>query len=76
MMYVVVSMLFFINYLTISCPNIYHAWIHKVLSEGVQHEQRVFLFVFFFGGGAVGVGDQERDTTLSGPSSARQRNAI
>ena len=47
-----------------------HAQIQKVLPEGVQLLQRFFFFSL--------MSDEERkdpNTTISGPSTARQRNA-
>ena len=44
-----------------------HARIQKVLSEGVQHSQRFFKLMR---------GREDPNTTINGPSSARQRNAI
>ena len=47
----------------------HHARIHKVLSEGVQLCNSDGLFLF-------DEGREDPDTTKSGASSARQRNAI
>ena len=52
----------------------HHARIQKVLSEGVQLNKRFFFFVFLFC--VFDEGREEPSTTISGPSSARQRNAI
>ena len=49
-----------------------HARIQKVLSEGVQLRQRFFFVLFFL----VDVVREDPSTTLSGPSSACQQNAI
>ena len=46
-----------------------HARIQEVLSEGVQVWER-FSFLL------VDEGREDANTTLSGPSSAHQRNAI
>ena len=59
-----------------------HERIQKVLLEGVQHLTRFFVVVFFVlffflgGGGLVNEGRKDPNTTKSGPSSVRQRNAI
>ena len=49
-----------------------HAQIQKVLSVEVQIVQRFF----FFKKNLVDEGQEDPNTTLSGPSSARQQNAI
>ena len=47
-----------------------HARIQEVLSEGVQLSQS-FIIIFL-----VDEGREDPNTIISGPSSARQRNAI
>ena len=57
----------FLVFLTFRANSI-HAWIQKFLSEGVQFD--VFFLV------VVDEGRKNPDTTIRGPSSARQRNTI
>ena len=60
----------------LSRDNTIHAWIQKVLPVVVQPFDVFFLFFFFFVFFLVHEGREDPGTTISGPSSARKRNAI
>ena len=51
---------------------IVHVRIQKVLSEGSKFDNVSFLFYFFL----IDDGIEDPNTTINGPPSARQRNAI
>ena len=53
-----------------------HARIQNVLSRGSNFDNVFFFFFYSFFSSLVNEGREDQNTTISGPSSARQQNAI